>query len=446
MSGFSDAGISVGSVAEAEVKASVIERARRVVVPVDHSKVGATDFARICDLDDVDTVVMDAASPQIQQLCEQHEIELVVANRRLQGDRSAARRRARRGPIAQFAHFEALPQGAATPSCTRSATSPRTCSSGWPRSTGRARTFTDYDAMLADPEVDAVIVAIADQFHVAAGAPGARGRQARAGREAAGRRPSRSASALRDEVARERAGAAGRHDAALRPRHRASRATSSASELGELIALQGLVLRLDLPLHDDRHAAAADRAQPARTRAGRPATRRRDRRRYYLLGHGSHLVDTARFLGGRDRRASRRGSPRSAARYCWFVDVDFADGALGHLDLTMTRADGLARGLPGLRRARQRASAAAFQPWYQRASEVECFSATDRAVPPAARRGRPLLPPPGRGLRRHDPRPARRSRAPTSTTGSPRCAPWTRSRARSQTGATVTVDAGFAAA
>ena len=31
-----------------------------------------------------------------------------------------------------------------------------------------ARTFVDYDAMLADPELDAVIVAIADQFHVAA--------------------------------------------------------------------------------------------------------------------------------------------------------------------------------------------------------------------------------------------------------------------------------------
>jgi len=79
VSGFSDAGISVASVAEAEVKAAVIERTRRVVVPVDHSKVGATDFARICDLDEIDTVVMDQASPQIERLCESHEIELVIA-------------------------------------------------------------------------------------------------------------------------------------------------------------------------------------------------------------------------------------------------------------------------------------------------------------------------------------------------------------------------------
>ena len=79
VSGFSDLGISVGSFAEAEIKASVIERARHVVVPVDHTKVGATDFARICELDEIDTVVMDRANPHIEQLCESHDIELVLA-------------------------------------------------------------------------------------------------------------------------------------------------------------------------------------------------------------------------------------------------------------------------------------------------------------------------------------------------------------------------------
>ena len=51
VSGFSELGISVGSLAEAALKAAVIERARRVVLPVDHRKVGATDFARVCELD-----------------------------------------------------------------------------------------------------------------------------------------------------------------------------------------------------------------------------------------------------------------------------------------------------------------------------------------------------------------------------------------------------------
>ena len=79
VSGLSKAGISVSSVAEAEVKATVIENARKVVVAVDHSKLGATDFARICELDEIDTLVMDKRVPAVEELCQAHDIELVVA-------------------------------------------------------------------------------------------------------------------------------------------------------------------------------------------------------------------------------------------------------------------------------------------------------------------------------------------------------------------------------
>ena len=56
--------------------------------------------------------------------------------------------------------------------------------------------------------------------------------------------------------------------------------------------------------------------------------------RYYLLGHGSHLVDTARFLGGEIVRVQARLIEKFGA-YCWFVATEFADGSVGHLDLTM---------------------------------------------------------------------------------------------------------------
>jgi DeoR family fructose operon transcriptional repressor len=78
-SGFSEAGVSVGSLAEAALKAAVIERARRVVLAIDHTKVGATDFARVCELDAVDVVVMDEATPAVQELCTAFDIELVRA-------------------------------------------------------------------------------------------------------------------------------------------------------------------------------------------------------------------------------------------------------------------------------------------------------------------------------------------------------------------------------
>jgi DeoR/GlpR family transcriptional regulator of sugar metabolism len=77
VSGLSELGVSVGSVSEAAVKRAVIERARRVVLPVDHTKVGATDFARVADLDEIDVVVMDETTPAVTELCEGFGIELV---------------------------------------------------------------------------------------------------------------------------------------------------------------------------------------------------------------------------------------------------------------------------------------------------------------------------------------------------------------------------------
>ncbi len=80
VSGFSEHGISVGSIAESEVKSQAIGRARRVVVPVDHAKVGITDFARIAGLEVLDVVVLDKTTPAVEQLCANFSIELIVAD------------------------------------------------------------------------------------------------------------------------------------------------------------------------------------------------------------------------------------------------------------------------------------------------------------------------------------------------------------------------------
>jgi DeoR/GlpR family transcriptional regulator of sugar metabolism len=80
VSGFSDVGISVGSLAEAAVKAEAIERARRVILALDHTKVGTTDFARISGLDVVDVVVTDTTTPAVEALCARYDIELLAAD------------------------------------------------------------------------------------------------------------------------------------------------------------------------------------------------------------------------------------------------------------------------------------------------------------------------------------------------------------------------------
>jgi len=77
-SGFAGGGISVSDVADAQVKQAVIDRARKVVVPIDSSKFGVTDFVTICGLDRVDLVVTERASEEIRELCQDHGVELRV--------------------------------------------------------------------------------------------------------------------------------------------------------------------------------------------------------------------------------------------------------------------------------------------------------------------------------------------------------------------------------
>jgi DeoR family fructose operon transcriptional repressor len=75
-SGLSESGISVADVAETQIKQAVIERARKVVVPIDSSKFGLTDFITVCGLDRIDLVITEAATDEIRELCADHGVEL----------------------------------------------------------------------------------------------------------------------------------------------------------------------------------------------------------------------------------------------------------------------------------------------------------------------------------------------------------------------------------
>ena len=106
--------------------------------------------------------------------------------------------------------------------------------------------------------------------------------------------------------------------------------------------------------------------------AGNPKT---DRQRYLVLGHGSHLLDTARYLGG-PLTAIRARLSTKADTYCWFLEVDFENGCLGQLDLTIAvRMDwwegfqvyGSAGSIVGK----------LYHPWYFKSAEVQAFSVDD---------------------------------------------------------------------
>lgn len=277
------------------------------------------------------------------------------------------------GQIAQAAHFE---------SCTKAANADlyAICDVAedllqrMAITHGAERTFTDYDAMLADPDVEAVIIATADAFHVPASI-----RALEAGKHVLCEKPVgltvEESQALVDAAARSgrvfQVGHMKRYDAGLQAAKR-----FIDTEMGELVALKAWYC-------DSTHRyPMTDAVQPlvvTSAKARKPsANPKADLRRYYMLAHGCHLIDTARFFAGDIVSVEARLSER-AGIWCWFVDVEFAAGTLGHLDLTVAvRMDWH----EGFQIYGENGSilGKTYNPWYYKSSEVDIFREADGAT------------------------------------------------------------------
>jgi predicted dehydrogenase len=231
--------------------------------------------------------------------------------------------------------------------------------------------YHDYDRMLDDPNVDAVIVAVADQFHVDASE-----RALAAGKHVLVEKPL-GVTVEECERLRDRARGSGlllqvasmkRFDPGIAYARRFIR-----EEIGELLALK-------LWYCDSTYRyTMTDNLQPipessaaARRPAGDPKA---DRERYLLLTHGSHLVDTARFLGGGLHAVRARLVTRFGA-HCWFVSIEFENGAVGHLDLTVSVRMDFHEGFH-VYGEHGSVVGKTYLPWYLRSSDVECFSTRD---------------------------------------------------------------------
>ena len=72
--------LTVADYNEAQLKAAIIKRTQKVIVPMDRSKVGFVDFARVCQPRDVDIIVTDSANEDLRRICKDHEIKLEEAS------------------------------------------------------------------------------------------------------------------------------------------------------------------------------------------------------------------------------------------------------------------------------------------------------------------------------------------------------------------------------
>lgn len=274
------------------------------------------------------------------------------------------------GPISQAAHFEACRKAENAELYAICDVAPdlleRVTAIHEPE-----KAYGDYDAMLADPKVDAVIVAVADQFHVPMAL-----KALEAGKHALVEKPMgvtveeceklrdvAKASGLVVQVGNEK-----RFDGGISFARDFIR-----REMGQMLALKAWYC------DSTRRYAMTDALQPvieSSERARRPAgDRKADLGRYYVLGHGSHLLDTARFLGGGIDTVRTRLVEKFGA-YCWFSEAGFADGSVGHLDLTLKVRMDWHEGFQ-IYGEHGSVTGKTFNPWYYRSSDVECFSERD---------------------------------------------------------------------
>ena len=100
-----------------------------------------------------------------------------------------------------------------------------------------------------------------------------------------------------------------------------------------------------------------------------------DKRRYFMLAHGSHLVDMARFLAGPLVKVRTQLVEKFGA-CCWFVAVEFENSTVGHLDLTIAVRGDFEEGFR-INGEYGSVNGRLHLPWYHKAGEVECFTVKD---------------------------------------------------------------------
>lgn len=270
------------------------------------------------------------------------------------------------GPIAQFTHFESCQKASNVELyaiCDRAEDLLARMAAIWQPQ----KSYLDYEKMLADPVLDAVIVATADAYHVPLSIMAIE-----AGKHVLVEKPLSHSilecqsleEALQRNPVHFQVGHMKRFDQGI---HFAKQFITD--KMGEMLALKAWYG------DNTQRYTMTDNLQPlpikSRHAIPPPANPKANLERYYMMAHGSHLIDTARFLAGPIGSVSAKLRQKFDA-YCWFVDVGFENGALGHLDLTIKIRSDWHEGFQ-VYGENGSVFAKTPNPWFYKSSEVECY-------------------------------------------------------------------------
>lgn len=275
------------------------------------------------------------------------------------------------GPIAQFAHLEACQKAENVvlhSVCDQAEELAHMMGSFY----GAKNIYTSYDEMLADKELEAVIIATADTFHISASL-----QAVSAGKHVLVEKPLgkdlSEAEKLKTEVDRSgllfQIGHMKRFDPGI-----AYAKSFIKEDIGEIVAFKAWYC-------DSTHRyQMTDSTQPVPVRSDKAKKLVENAKynpySYNLLAHGSHLVDLARFLVGTIESVQARLVEKKGI-LSWFIDTEFTNGANGHLDLTIAVRMDWHEGFQ-IYGEKGSVMGKIYNPWYFKTSEVQCFLEKDR--------------------------------------------------------------------
>jgi len=271
------------------------------------------------------------------------------------------------GPIAQFGHLEAVQKA-------RNAELYAVCDLAEDLVNklgtfyGAKKLYTDYDAMLADPQLEMVIIATADAFHIEASR-----KAIEAGKHVLVEKPL----GITVENCERLIPILEKHPVTFQVAHMKRFDPGIAfakqfveNELGTMMGYKAWycdsTLRYDAtdsvhPVHFTSQNAKKPKENP-----------KANLQQYYMLAHGSHLIDLAYFLAGAIVSVQARLQEQEGM-YCWFVDTEFANGSNGHLDLTVAIREDWHEGFH-IYGTQGTVMGKIHNPWYFKPAEVRAFS------------------------------------------------------------------------
>jgi predicted dehydrogenase len=274
------------------------------------------------------------------------------------------------GPIAQFAHLEACRRARNTELYAICDVAQdlldRMATIHQPRVT-----YTAYDRMLADTNLEAVIIGTADAFHVPLAL-----QAVAAGKHVLVEKPLGldvdECERLKEAAAKTslvlQVGFNCRFDPAL-----AFTREFIEAELGAISVYNGWYCD-----STDRYTMT-DNLQPTAIRSAQRQKPKEDpkadKRKYFLLTHGSHAFDTVRFLAGPISSLQARWK-ESAGAHHWSISLNFLSGCLGTLAIIIPARADFQQGVHVFGEGGS-VQGRLHLPWYRKSGEIECFSAKD---------------------------------------------------------------------